>query len=126
MKMRRLLIKSNILNLVGVAMVVYLVVVLAQTVVHNYDLQKRIDALNSQIVTLGDQRDELTYNLQFYQTGSFQEREARAKLGLQKPGESLIILAHPSDIVAQQTATKPKPPAKSNLAQWLDFLRGKS
>ena len=124
--MRRLLIKSNILNLVGVAMVIYLVVVLAQTVVHNYNLQKRIDALNSQIVTLGDQRDELTYNLQFYQTSSFQEREARAKLGLQKPGESLIILAHPSDIVAQTTAAKPKPPAKSNFAQWLDFLQGKS
>ena len=124
--MRRLANKSNILNLVGLIIVVYLIVVLAQTVVRNYNLQKQIDTLSSQIVTLGDQRDELMYNLQFYQTNSFQEREARAKLGLQKPGESVIILAHPSDIAAQQAATKPKPPAKSNFAQWLDFLRGKS
>jgi len=103
-----------------------LILVLAQAVIHNYNLQKQIDVLNGQIVTLGDQRDELTYNLQFYQTSSFQEREARAKLGLQKPGENVIILAHPSDIATQQAAAKPKPLTKSNFAQWLDFLRGKS
>ena len=126
MKMRRIANGSNLLNLVGLAILVYLVVILAQTVVRNYDLQKQIDTLSSQIVTLSDQRDELTYNLQFYQTTSFQEREARAKLGLQKPGESVIILAHPSNIAAQQAAAKPKPRAKSNFAQWLDFLGGKS
>jgi cell division protein FtsB len=113
-------------NIVGSILAVYLVVVLAQTVKKNYDLEKQIDAMQEQIVRLNDQRDTLTYNLQYYQTDSYKEKEARAKLGLQKPGEGVVILPNPSDAQAKKNAAKPAVVPKSNLRQWLDFLSGKA
>ena len=92
--------------------------------VHNYQLQKQIDALAQQNTSLSSQNDTLNYNLQFYQTDAFRDREARAKLGLQAPGESLIILPHPSDVATAQQKATPVPKPKPNFSQWLDFLRG--
>jgi cell division protein FtsB len=116
---------SNLTNIIGSIIALYLVIVLGQTVVHNYQLQKQIDALSQQNSSLTSQNESLTYNLQFYQTNAFSDREARAKLGLQLPGESLIILPHPSDIATAQKKATPAVKPKSNLAQWLDFLGGK-
>ena len=118
--------KSSLGNIAGAVVVVYLAVVLGQTIANNYHLQKQIDALNTQISTLSIQNDELNYNLQYYATSSYQEKAARTNLDLQKPGESVIILPNPSNIAAQNEAKAPKPKPKSNPAQWLDFLAGKS
>jgi cell division protein FtsB len=103
-----------------------LAVILGQTIANNYHLQKQIDGLNSQIATLGIQKDELSYNLQYYQTDTYKEESARTNLDLEKPGENLIILPHPSNIAAQKVAKQPKPKPKSNFTQWVDFLGGKS
>jgi cell division protein FtsB len=118
--------RSNLANLAGAVVVIYLAVILGQTIASNYQLQKQIDSLNTQISTLGIQNDELTYNLQYYQTNSYQEKAARTDLGLQKPGESLIILPNPSNIAAQNEAKKAQAKPRSDFTQWLDFLTGKS
>jgi cell division protein FtsB len=106
--------------------VIYLAVILGQTIASNYHLQKQIDALNTQISDLSIQNDELNYNLQYYATSSYQEKAARTNLGLQKPGENVIILPNPSNVAAQNAVKAAKPKPKSNFAQWLDFLAGKS
>ena len=121
---------SAIVNVVGAAVVVYLVVILAETVHHNYKLGNQIDELNAQINLLQAQKQELSYQIQYYQTGSFQDREARSKLGLQKPGESVVIIpqsgsasaspAHTPAASSAKTAAK-----KSNFEIWLDFLSGR-
>jgi cell division protein FtsB len=116
----------NFLNLVGVVAIIYLVVILGQTIKRNYDLNTQITDLKAQIALLQDQKDQLSYNIQYYQTESFQEREARAKLGLQMPGEQVVVLPRPSTAPApSDDATKPTK-KKSNFQQWLDFLGGKS
>jgi cell division protein FtsB len=112
------------LNIAGALVIVYLVVVLGQTIKRNYDLNRQIDGMRSQITLLEDQKDTLAYNIRYYQTDSFREREARAKLGLQLPGENVVILPHPTASQAPQ-ATGPATKRKSNLQQWLDFLSGK-
>ena len=117
---------SSLANIAGGVVVVYLAVILGQTIADNYHLQKQIDGLNNQISTLNIQNQELAYNLQYYQTDTYKEQAARTALDLQKPGENLIILPHPSDVAAQSAAKQAKPKAKSNLSQWLDFLAGKS
>jgi len=48
-------------------------------------LQKQSELLQAQHLAIGDLKNAV-------QTESFVEREARLKLGLQKPGESLVIL----------------------------------
>ena len=122
--MRLKLDMTTILNGAGTLIIVYLVVVLAQTVKRNYDLNLQLTTLKSQISLVNDQKAELAYNLQYYATDSFKEREARAKLGLQLPGESVIILPHVSPTPAPAAAVQGGAKAKSNLRQWLDFLTG--
>lgn len=116
----------NVLNAVGVVAAIYIFVLLGQTVKRNYDLSKQIDTLSAQIAQLQDQKDELAFSIQYYKTDSFRQREARAKLGFQAPGESVISLP-------QSTAAPvPTPSAikvfktKSNFRQWIDFFTGAS
>jgi cell division protein FtsB len=117
----------NALNLVGVIAIVYLVVVLGETIKRNYDLDQQVNALNAQISSLQDQKDQLSYNIQYDNTNSFRDREARSKLGLQLPGENVVIIPHasPTPTPAASTAAK-QASKKSNLQQWFDFLSGRT
>ena len=111
----------NIRLILGLAAAFYLAVVLFQVVRRNYELNKQVNALNTQILSLQDEKDELNYKIQYYQTESYKEKEARAKLGLQAPGEGVIILPKK----AATSATNAKPTAnKSNWQQWMEFLFG--
>jgi hypothetical protein len=117
----------NALNLVGAAVVVYLLVVLVQTVKHNYDLGRQAEDIKVQMSILQNQKEQLTYNIQYFGTDSFRDREARSKLGLQLPGENVIII--PRTKVVPTPAPRPRAvtdPQRSNLGQWFDFLGGKS
>jgi cell division protein FtsB len=121
---------SSVVNVIGVVAVVYLVVMLGQTIKRNYELNQQIIALNQQVSLLQAKKDQMTYDIQYYKTNSFRERQARAQLGLQLPGENVIIVPQKSpsastQVLGDQTA---RPPARSrsNLQQWLDFMSGRS
>ncbi len=117
----------NVLNLIGVAAIVYLVAVLGQTIKRNYDLGHQVDTLNTQMSLLQDQKAQLSYDIQYYNTDSFRDQEARSKLGLQLPGENVIIIPRPSPTPTPLSAPATKPAQKpSNLQQWFDFLSGRS
>jgi cell division protein FtsB len=108
--------------------IVYLLVMLGQTVKRNYDLGKQINDLHQQITLLQAEKDQQAYNIQYYKTDSFRDRQARSQLGLQAPGESVIIIPHGSpepSATPEATATK-STATKSNFQQWLDFIGGKS
>ena len=127
MKLKPFTTKSNFLNLVGLAFILYLAVLLVQTIKRNNDLQQQISKLNIQIVTLQDQQTELTYKISYYQTPEFQDKEARAKLGLQLPGENVIILPKTQTAVVTTPQTAQKAKSKvSNPQQWVNFLFGRS
>lgn len=117
---------NNTLNFIGTVIVIYLVVVLIQTVRHNYALGKQIDTLNAQISLLQAQKDQLAYSIQYYNTDSFRDREARSKLGLQLPGENVVIIPHasPTPIPAADKSTAGS--KRSNFSQWMAFLGGRS
>lgn len=118
---------SSVVNVVGVLVIAYLVVALGQTVKRNYDLGRQISDLKQQMVLLQDQKDALAYNIQYYKTDSFQDRQARAKLGLQLPGENVIIIPHATPAATPSPSDEAAKPAnKSNFRQWLDFIGGRS
>jgi cell division protein FtsB len=115
----------NALNLVGAAVMVYLLVTLIQTIKQNYDLNAQSNQLKSEISLLKDQNDELSYNIQYYKTDSFKQREARSKLGLQLPDEHEVVLPEPTAKSAPAADAQTKTVKKrSNVQQWLDFLTG--
>lgn len=116
---------NNLLNAVGAVVIVYLFIVLAQTVQHNYTLGKQVDLLKAQIALLQDQKAQLAYNIQYYGTESFRDREARAKLGLQLPGENVVIIPHTSPSPAPSASAIKPLPKQSHLQAWFDFLTGR-
>lgn len=122
-KMPQKLDGGTVATMAGALVALYLAVMLGQTVKRNYDLGHQIDTLNKQIALLKEQNQQLQFNLTYYQTDSFAEREARAKLGLQKPGEGVIIL--PPKSTPAPTKSAPIKDKRSNLRQWIDFLSGK-
>lgn len=127
---RRFKFKLNLvsfINVLGVLGIVYLLVVLGETVNTNYKLNRQAEQLQAQTSLLQAQKDELNYDIQYYQTNSYRERQARSQLGLQLPGETEIVLPNSMSSAAPtpENPTKPAKP-KSNLQQWLDFLGGNS
>ena len=116
----------DVINVAGIILAVYLAVVLTQTIYHNYMLSRQIETENGQINLLKAQQDQLRYNISYYKTESFKDREARAKLGLQLPGEGVLILPSPhTSGDAKAGVTSEPAPVKSNIGQWMEFLGGK-
>ena len=112
--------KNYLFLALGLVMSVYLLSSLVQTVRKNYDLNQEIAALQEEIDLLEVQQQELRYRIEYYKTEAFREKEARAKLGLQLPGEGVIILPAEED----DSRKKATPPPKTNLEQWWEFLFG--
>lgn len=115
--------RGRILALVGLLLVAYLGLLVFQVVQNNYRLSKQIDSLGKQITKLESDNEQLAYEVQYFQTDSFKEKEARAKFGLMAPGEGVIVLAPKKTANAPATATAVKPKA-SNPRQWWQFLFG--
>lgn len=119
---------SSITNVAGTLVIVYLVVLLGQTIKHNYDLGQQVQGLKQQISLLDEQKDALNYQIQYEQTDSAMDRAARQQLDLQLPGENVIIIPNDSPKptpTPQATPTKATV-SKSNFQQWVDFMMGKS
>ena len=79
-------------SLIIFAVIVYLFVVVGKTVHGNYnsnkDIQKQEDVVNELELELTSIQNKINY----YQTASFKEKEAREKLGYKAPGEYVISL----------------------------------
>ena len=114
-------------TILGALVAVYVGFYLVQTVQHNYQLQQQISQLKSQINDMNTQTDALKYQIQYYQTSDYQDKEARAKLGLQAPGEGVVILPHSDPTTTTPPSTTAKAaPKQSNWQQWVSFLEGRS
>jgi len=122
---------TSAVNAGGAIVVVYLLVVLIQTVKHNYDMGVQIKTLQNQISLYKDQKTAQSDSLAYYQTDSYRDRQARSQLGLQAPGENVVIIPGSNTTAVNDQDTTSRPSAssqtvapKSNFAQWVAFLTG--
>jgi len=109
----------------------------AKTVQNNYDLQKRIAALNQQNTVLWLENGNTYLQNQFYQTNEYLELSARQNLGLAAPGEQILIVPQavamkyvdPSldmtKAVSQANSGGNQSKYAKNLEDWRDFLLGR-
>jgi len=93
-----------------------------------WSVDREISALEQKAQGLEGRRSELASLANQMQSPSYVEREARAKLGLQKPGEHVVVLegvsaATTSDWSEQLAATVPKPSDQtSNPERWWQYF----
>ena len=108
--------------------VVYVGFLLYQAVYMNYATNQKIKKLRSDLSGAQVEKDRLSSLIAYYKTTTFQELEARKKLGLMLPGEKVVSVEVPDSapVVVSQTQQKPQEPIKQNNSRnWLDFLAGK-
>lgn len=93
----------------------------------NYGLQKDIDLKKRQLQLTQLQRDNLSLQKNYYQTGEYQELAVRDTLGLVRSGERALVLP-PNSAAAIKADTTNTPGlaqmTTSNLEQWVNFLFG--
>jgi cell division protein FtsB len=121
MKLKR---KVHVPTVIGILVIAILSVSVFKTIRHNIALKTQVDQLNTRVIALQSEQDDLKYKIEYYKTDSFVEKEARAKLGLQEPGEGVIILPRANETTVPENAGQSKAKPKSNLSQWREFLFG--
>ncbi|MCX6809086.1 MAG: septum formation initiator family protein [Candidatus Berkelbacteria bacterium] len=89
-------------SLVLFAFVVYLLFIVGKTVASNYNSNKDLAVDEAKLTEMEDQIVSLQNEINYQQTNSFREKEARAKLGYKAPGEKIIAL--PVDTEAEKQA----------------------
>ena len=117
------LIRSKPFLITAVFVLIYLLVILSRVVWQNYQVNLQVVLLENQVQTLKESNDELKAKILYYQTPSYLEKEARSKLGLQKPGEEVVIVpsAKPKQTTAPQKETQKNQP---NWQTWWEFFFG--
>ncbi|MEI6266336.1 MAG: septum formation initiator family protein [bacterium] len=116
MKKNRLLLSLLIIG--GVLCILYAV---GNTVYENYQIQQGILGLKNDITNMAQANKDLSAEILYYQSPSYQERIAREKLNLQKPGEKVIVILPE----AKAKVVKEDPYVKLTNPQkwWLFFFK---
>ena len=98
---------------------------LSKEILKQYQVKKNVDQLNEQARILENENKKLAKLLDLLNTGFNQEKESRIKLGLQKPGEKLVILSSLTNnmFLSQQQSTN-KEGEKGILSKWWTMFFG--
>lgn len=83
---------SRLFLVVAVAAIGVIVYNIVRGVMKRVEVDNQISALKSDIRSLETKNDQLSQIIAYSQTPEFKEREARLRLGLQKPGENVVII----------------------------------
>jgi cell division protein FtsB len=82
--------ESKIFISLGLIVLVFISIALGREIAHRNQIRNQIESLKSEISSLEQKNIELGSLIEYLKTPSFKEKEARTRLGLQKPGESVI------------------------------------
>jgi hypothetical protein len=89
------------------------------------DVNREIQRLQGRVQELEDRRTNLSNLIQFFQSPLYQEQEAREKLGLAKPGESVVVVPLPGESQAGGIKTPEdalQTPRMPNPQKWWEYF----
>ncbi len=95
---------------------------LAKEVGNRYNIETEISTLEQSVLDLEKGNQELTDLIGYLKTPSFQEREVRQKLNLQKPGEFVVVLPEETTVPTDEKAVSVSISRAGNLLKWWDYF----
>lgn len=113
-------------NLLIFIFLLYLLFVVGKSVLGNFNSNKQIELQETKRIELEDSIVVLKNQINYYQTKSYKEKEARAKLGYKAPGESVMAL--PIDTAEEKIADTGLAEVKikiPNYRLWWQYFFGK-
>ena len=110
-----------------VLVILYICFLLYQSLYSNFRTGEKIKSLKQDVTELQKEKGELEVLTAYYKTDTFQELEARKKLGLMMPGEKAVkveLVDKQTPVANQQKETDIQSFQVANWEKWLDFLKG--
>lgn len=119
------IIHSRIIVIGGIAVLILILLAIGKEIVRRYEINKEISSLGKQISSLEERNLELSNLIEYFHAASYQEKEARLKLGLQKAEESQVIipseeLSSPEDQAKGETGSEQI--ILSNPQKWWNYF----
>lgn len=111
-------------NLVVFFLILYFISLVTRMTWNNYQSNKSIDAEGQKIEDLTQELTLLRYQISYYKTNSFKEKEAREKLAYKTPGEQVLMmpLDTPAESSADEGSTDPKIKIPNQHLWWSYFF----
>lgn len=131
--MKRQTLRSLGLRLLVAALFLFALYSNIHLIFRNYRLGVRLRETRADVEEMTLRNKKLELLLAYYQTPSYQEVEARRRLGLKKADETTVILKGLPETTANESGHDvfyeqvelAAPAVKSNIVRWLDYLRGR-
>lgn len=106
-----------------ILLIAFLLVGITKEIVRRLSLREEIATLEQQISELEAQNRTLGEYVASINTDSFREREARKRLNVQRPGESLLILPETRSLTNEtQIASNADAGGTSNPQRWWQYF----
>ena len=113
----------------GLAVLLFVGVSLGKELVRRHQISEKAKSFEAEIQRLEESSTELAGLIDYLKSESYQEREARLKLGLQKEGETVVVIPKseldPASYDREQ-GTGPASSAKtedlSNIQKWWRYF----
>ena len=109
-----------------IGFILYSLFVVGKIIYENYQQNKKLDIQKKEISILKNEISELRLNIIYYQTQTFKEKTARAKLRYSLPGETVIAV--PYDEQAEKLVSgegKSEEIKRPNYYYWMVYFFGK-
>jgi len=84
---------SKIFLVIVIFLLIFLLIGLVKETYRKYQLTSEIDQLKSSINKLEGDNQQLADLMDYFKEDSYLEKEARIKLNLKKPGETVVVLS---------------------------------
>lgn len=122
------LIRSKIFLAIGLIILVFFSLTLGKRVFEQHKINQEIKKLEEEIKILESRNSELSKLIEYFNTNLYIEEAARIKLGLQKPGESVVVV--PNEIFNEQEKKGEENSQvnnktileQSNASKWWDYF----
>lgn len=111
--------------MVGLGIVV-LGIALTKELIRKVQIHRQIEDLETEIASLEAHNGELNQMVEYFNSSSFQEKEARIKLGLSAPGETMVVLPDDTAVALAVDGiaidTRSTVDQRTNTQKWQDYF----
>lgn len=106
-----------------VLLVGYLFFAVGRVIYQSYQVNGEIENLKKEIENLREQNNQYREKILYYQSPSYRERIARERMGLQKPGEEVIVIL--PEEKPKEDEEKKMTDNLPNYIKWWNYFFGK-